>query len=146
MKISDCLKNLIKPDRRYAVLGVGSAMNSDDAAGTYLIELLSSVIKQDNVLLVAGSTAPENFTGVIKDFRPDVLFIADAAYMGLSPGETKIVPACDINGVSFSTHMLPLTVMLKYLEYETGCDVLFIGIQPRCTDYGFDMCDDVKKA
>jgi len=126
-------------------LGIGSVLRSDDAAGMYFIELLGKMIKQDNLLLIAGSTAPENFSGVIKDFEPDVLFVVDAAYMGLLPGEAKIVPACDIGGVSFSTHMLPLTVMLKYIEAETGCDVLFVGIQPKCTDYGLCMCNDVKK-
>jgi len=145
MQISDYLESKIKPSRKYAVLGIGSTQRSDDAAGMYFIELLSCMVKQDNVLLVAGSTAPENFTGVIRDFRPDVLFIVDAAHMGLLPGETRIVPANDIGGVSFSTHMLPLTVMLDYLQAELGCEVLFIGIQPASTDYGFCMSDDVRK-
>jgi len=145
MEIRDYLKKTIQPGQKYAVMGIGSAVRSDDAAGMYFIELLSDMTDQDNLLLIAGSTAPENFTGAIKDFAPDLLFIVDAAHMGLLPGEAKIVPACDIGGVSFSTHMLPLTVMLKYLESESGCDVLFIGIQPRCTEYGFCMCDDVKK-
>jgi len=145
MEIRDYLKNIMQSGQRYAVMGIGSVLRSDDAAGMYFIELLSGMIKRDNLLLIAGSTAPENFTGAIKDFKPDVLFIVDAAHMGLLPGEAKVVPACDISGFSFSTHMLPLPVMLKYLEAESGCDVLFIGIQPKCTDYGFCMCDDVKK-
>lgn len=145
MKIRDYLKSNIKPGRKYAVLGIGSTQRSDDAAGMYFIELLSGMLKQDNVLLIAGSTAPENFTGVIKNFGPDVLFIVDAAHMGLLPGEAKVVPACDIGGLSFSTHMLPLTVMLRYLEAELDCDVMFIGIQPASTDYGLEMCNEVKE-
>jgi hydrogenase 3 maturation protease len=145
MDIRDCLKNNIQPGQKCALLGIGSALRSDDAAGMRFIELLRDRIHQDNVLLIAGSTAPENFTGVIKNFAPDKLFIVDAAHMGLLPGEVKVVPACDIGGVSFSTHMLPLSVILKYLESETGCDVLFIGIQPKCTDQGLCMCDEVKK-
>lgn len=145
MEIRDCLENNIKSGQKYAVLGIGSELRSDDGAGMYFIELLSDRVKHDNVLLIAGSTAPENFTGVIKNFAPDKLIIVDAAHMGLLPGEVKVVPACDIDGVSFSTHMLPLPVMLKYLEAESGCDVLFIGIQPECTDQGLCMCDEVKK-
>lgn len=145
MQILDCLKNKILPGQKYAVLGIGSTLRSDDAAGMYFIELLGDRIKREDVLFIAGSTAPENFTGVIKNFAPDRLFVVDAAYMGLLPGEAKVVPACDIGGVSFSTHMLPLPVMLKYLESESGCEALFIGIQPKCTDQGFCMCDEVKK-
>ncbi|MBP7176682.1 MAG: hydrogenase 3 maturation endopeptidase HyCI [Thermoclostridium sp.] len=145
MEASDFLKKHIQPGEKYAVLGVGSVLCSDDAAGMYLIELLSSLIKREDVLLIAGSTAPENFTGVIKRFSPKRLFIVDAAYMGLSPGESKAVPACDIDGLSFSTHMLPMSVMLEYLQSESGCGVTFIGIQPGCTEQGLTMCDEVNK-
>lgn len=139
------LKTKIQPDQKYAVLGIGSILRSDDAAGMYFIEQLSNLIKKEKVLLIAGSTAPENFTGEIKSFAPDQLFIVDAAHMGLSPGETRVLFADDISGVSFSTHMLPLPIMLKYLELEVRCDVTFVGIQPRHVDQGFSMSDAVKK-
>ncbi len=145
MGIQDYLKNNVQSGQKNAILGIGSILRSDDAAGMYFIELLSEMVQKENLLLIAGSTAPENFTGVIKDFAPDKLWIIDAAHMGLRPGEIKIVPACDICGVSFSTHMLPLSVMLKYLESEAGCEVVFFGIQPRCTDQGLSMCEEVKE-
>jgi hydrogenase 3 maturation protease len=145
MEIRDCLCENIKPGQKYAVLGIGSVLRSDDAAGMYFIEFLSNMLKRDDVLLIAGSTAPENFTGVIKDFAPDKLFIIDAAFMGLSPGEAKNVPARDIGGVSFSTHMLPLPVMLEYLKSEAHCTVIFFGIQPESTGQELFMCDEVKR-
>jgi hydrogenase 3 maturation protease len=142
--IRECLQKNIKPGLKIAVLGIGSTLRSDDAAGMYCIALLNKLVKNENVLLMAGSTAPENFTGVIKKFAPDKLFIVDAAYIGLLPGETKVVSASDISGVSFSTHMLPLPVMLKYLAAEVHCDVIFVGIQPLCTEQGFQMNEAVK--
>jgi hydrogenase 3 maturation protease len=145
MGVSDDLSKSIQPGQKVALLGVGSTLRSDDAAGMYFIELLGRLLQQDRALFIAGSTAPENFTGVIKEFAPDKLFIVDAAHMGLLPGEVKTVPAYDIGGVSFSTHMLPIPVMLKYLESEAGCEVVFIGIQPKCTDPGLSMCEEVKR-
>ncbi len=149
MEVSECLKNHIRPGQKYAVMGIGSQLRSDDAAGMYFVELLGKLLnrvgKRSDVLLIAGSTAPENFTGVIKDFSPDKLFIIDAAHMGLSPGEAKVVPASEIGGVSFSTHMLPLPVMLEYLESESACDAIFVGIQPQSTEQGLRMDDEVKK-
>ncbi len=132
------------PGRKIAFLGVGSALRSDDAAGMYFIELLGKVVKKKNVLLIAGSTAPENFTGVIKDFAPHKLIIVDAAYMGLLPGEARVVPAAGIGGLSFSTHMLPLTTMLKYLHSEIHCEIIFVGVQPGFTGEGMSMSDEVK--
>jgi hydrogenase 3 maturation protease len=145
MEIRDFLKKNISKGRKYAILGIGSELRSDDAAGMFLIGFLKDAIKCDNVLLIAGSTAPENFTGVIKKCKPDILFIIDAAHMGLSPGEVKIIPESDIGGVSFSTHMLPLPVMLGYLVSEIGCGIIFIGIQPGNTDQGSDICKEVKR-
>ncbi len=145
IEIEEYLKARIRPGQKFAVLGVGSTLRSDDAAGMYFIERLSSLLEKDNILLIAGSTAPENFTGEIKKFAPDRLFIVDAAYMGLSPGEAKVIPAAAINGVSFSTHMLPLPIMLQYLEKEAPCEVTLIGIQPRHIDQGFSMSDAVRK-
>lgn len=145
MEIQDYLKESIKSGQKYAIMGVGSTLRSDDGAGMYFIELLNEKVQNDYVLLIAGSTAPENFTGVIKSFRPNKLFIVDAAFMELPVGETKLIPYCDIGGISFSTHMLPLSVMLKYLEAELNCEVVFIGIQPKCTEQGLVICDEVKK-
>ncbi len=142
MNLNDLLNNKLTKGCKYALMGIGSKLRSDDSAGMYFIELLSD-LKQHDLLLIAGSTAPENFTGVIKKFAPDVLFIVDAAHMGLLPGEFKAVVAEDICGVTFSTHMLPLPVMLKYLEAECGTEVLFIGIQPKCTKQGLIMSEEV---
>lgn len=145
MELREFLLKNMEPGKKYALLGIGSPLRSDDGAGMYFIDLLTETLESEHVLLVAGSTAPENFTGVIKDYAPDKLIIVDAAHLGLRPGALKIVPACDIGGCSFSTHMLPLPVMLKYLETEASCDVIFIGIQPKSTEQGFRMCDEVKK-
>jgi hydrogenase 3 maturation protease len=144
MEINNYLKSRINPGQKYAILGIGSTLRSDDAAGMYFIELFGNMLHRDDLLLIAGSTAPENFTGVIKNFAPDKLFIVDAAHLGLVPGQAKVVPDCDIGGVSFSTHMLPLPYMMKYLESEARCEVIFIGIQPKCTDQGLCMSDEMK--
>ncbi len=145
MEVGKYLKENIRTGERYAVMGIGSTLRADDAAGMYFIELLGKMSLKDNVVLIAGSTAPENFTGVIKSFAPHKLFIVDAAHLGLDPGEAKLVPAEEIGGVSFSTHMLPLSVMLEYLKTEISCEVVFIGIQPKCTHQGFCMSEEVKK-
>lgn len=143
MEIKEFLKRNINAVEKYAVMGIGSVLRADDGAGMYFIELCEENIKSDNLILIGGSTAPENFTGVIKDFKPQKLFIIDAAHMGLLPGEFKILKESDIGGLPFTTHMLPLSVIVKYLEAEANCEVIFIGIQPLSTDQGFEMCDKV---
>lgn len=146
MSLESFINDKIVPNTKIAVMGVGSVLRSDDGAGMYLIEKLQELTNSKNLLLIAGSTAPENFTGVIKNFKPDVLFIVDAAKMDLDAGEIRVLDADDINGLSFSTHMLPLPVMLQFLRIETDCEVVCIGIQPESTEFGSEMCEQVKSA
>ncbi len=145
MSIEAFIKEKVAASQRVAVMGIGSVLRSDDGAGMYLIEKLQA-LQNEKLLLVAGSTAPENFTGVIKDFAPDKLFIVDAAHMHLPVGEIRVLDTENIEGLSFSTHMLPLPVMLNYLRLEANCEVICIGIQPENTDMGLEMCEKVKSA
>jgi hydrogenase 3 maturation protease len=122
--------------RKFAVLGIGSPMRSDDAAGMRAVRLLGKLVAHPDVLLIGGDTAPENYTGVIKQFHPDKLIVIDAAQLGLSPGQTAIIPQADVGGISVATHHLPLPIMLHYLKSEIGCSILLIGIQSATTEYG----------
>lgn len=140
------LQEKIKKARKTAILGVGSVLRSDDGVGMYIIEQLEQRLKKDQLILLAGSTAPENFTGVIKEFAPDMLIVIDAAQLGLPVGEIRIIDSDEIEGMTFSTHMLPLSIMFKYLLMEIDCEILCIGIQPQNTDQGFGLCNGVQQA
>ena len=137
------LRDTIKSSR-VAVLGVGSELCRDDGAGLYAVREIKKQPGSERLLLLCGESAPENFTGVIKSFKPDVLFIIDAAYMDLPAGSVQLLPYERAAGLSFSTHMLPLPIMLNYLEAEVGCETLFIGVQPRSTEQGLGMSAEVK--
>jgi len=142
--IKALLTEVLEGAKRVAVLGCGSVLGGDDAAGMEVAERLSDL--RGDARAYCGSTAPENFTGEIKRFRPDVLLVVDAADMGWKPGEVALIPTEDIAGVSFSTHMLPLRIMLDYLRVETGCQVRLIGIQGAALGFGADMTQPVSAA
>jgi len=130
--------------RRVAILGCGSELLGDDAAGMRVAGQLEGL--GENVRAFCGSTAPENFSGVIKRFRPEALLVVDAADMGRKPGEAALIPIEKIDGVSFSTHMLPLKIMLEYLHRETGCSVSLLGIQSASVEFGTAMTPEVTAA
>lgn len=134
------LQEMLFDVKKVAVLGIGSILCGDDAAGMEIIARLEEQFSDNsNILLMGGSTAPENFTGEIKKFSPDHLLVVDAAFMQASPGTIAIVDPADIDGMGFSTHMLPLSVMLAYVQQYVGCEYTCIGIQPACTDFGSCM-------
>lgn len=145
-ELPSCINSLFPKGEKIAIMGVGSELRNDDAAGMYLTEKLNKSIKRNDTLFIGGGTAPESFTGVIKNFNPDKLIVIDAANMDIPVGEIRLLEAEEIGGLDFSTHMLPLPIMLSYLELEINCHVACIGIQPKNTEQGFTMCEEVTAA
>ncbi|HQN05393.1 MAG TPA: hydrogenase maturation protease, partial [Anaerolineaceae bacterium] len=64
---------------RVVILGVGNELRGDDAAGVLAVrKLLKKKEKLDDVLIIEGAQAPENFTSVIRRFNPHLILIIDA--------------------------------------------------------------------
>ena len=145
------LKEAFVRNKRVAVVGVGSELCRDDEAGLYLVDCLAKHAglavgeAGERLLLVKGGPAPENFTGVIKAFEPDLLLVVDAAYLELPAGSIQILPEERAAGLSFSTHMLPLPMMLAYLKLECACETCLVGIQPATTEQGLGMSKRVRE-
>lgn len=134
---------------RLAILGAGSLLSGDDAAGVLIASRLREKFERDKLpglLICEGHTAPENFSGEIKRFKPDHLIVVDAADLKEEPGSALIIEPEIIDGVSFSTHMLPLKVMTEYIKNETGCAITFMGIQNEDVSYGSHMTPKVSLA
>ena len=140
--VKTLLSEALNGARAVAILGCGSELIGDDAAGTLIAGRLSGF--SECVRVYCGGTAPENFTGEIKKFQPDTMLVIDAAELSLPPGAVSLIPLDKIGGVSFSTHMLPITIMLDYLHKEIGCRTYLLGIQGVCYEFGAEMSLEVK--
>ena len=147
-ELLDLLKSCSDP--KICVLGIGSEFKADDAAGVVIAQQLQAKCEDkkcsftSSVLCIDGSTAPENFTGDIKRFGPTHLFIIDAAEMGSAPGSIRLIPNDKVGGVSFSTHVLPIAVMINYLKQSINFESIIIGIEPKDFEFGKEMTKDVK--
>jgi len=135
--------NLLFP--RIVILGVGNEFSGDDAAGILVLRhLRQSISDSKNIHLIEASVAPENFTGEIRRYSPDWVWIIDAADMRLGPGEIRILDVNQIDGVSALTHQMPLTLFVKYIQMAIGSDVLFFGIQPQKIAAYQDVSSEIK--
>jgi len=84
-----------------------------------------------------GSTAPENLTGAIIAFKPTHLIIVDSADIGEKAGAVLLLRADEVGrGVSFSTHKIPPKVLIDYFANSMKCEIIIIGIQPKCINFG----------
>ena len=131
---------------RIAVLGIGNPLRSDDAAGVLVARrLVHSRLpsEPDSFLMIEAGNAPENSTAELRRFGPDVVLLIDAAEMGEIPGTIRWIEIHEIDGMSASTHILPLSMLAKYLTHELGCEVKILGIQLRSVEIGELVSEDV---
>ena len=108
---------------------IGNREGGDDAIGPYVADQLLQQ-KRDDLEVIDCGTTPENYTSIVKKHKPQNLLIIDAVEMELSPGDIKIIPREKIGTMHISTHGIPISVLMKYLE-EYVNNIYFIGIQPR---------------
>ena len=114
---------------QYIVICIGNREGGDDSVGPYIADRLSSE-NIENLKVIDAGTVPENYTSIIKREEPDILLIIDAVEMGLTPGEIRIVPKEKIGVMTISTHGIPISVLIGYLEQYVK-KIIFIGIQPK---------------
>ncbi|HMB25097.1 MAG: hydrogenase 3 maturation endopeptidase HyCI [Chloroflexota bacterium] len=131
---------------RIAVLGIGNLMRSDDAAGMLVARALSQCEAADNVLILEGGPAPENQTADLRKFAPDLVLLIDAADMGKATGAVDWISEDDIDGMSASTHSLPLSMLVKFLTLDLGCQVKLLGIQAASNEVGEVVSPEVLQA
>lgn len=139
------LKQKLKDAKRIVVLGIGSELRADDAAGLIVAEELKK-IKNLKLKVFLGSTAPENFTGEIIKFKPTHILIVDSVDTDQKPGFILLINPEEVGGVSFSTHMLPVKMMVDYLLASLECEIIIIGIQPKVLLFGEAISKEVEKS
>lgn len=112
----------------YLVMCIGNREGGDDTIGPYIADQLQEAACDDFIILDCG-TVPENYTSVVKRYKPKNLIIVDAVEMGLNPGEIRIIPREKIGTMHISTHGIPISVLMMYLKEHVE-NILFLGIQP----------------
>lgn len=133
---------------RKIVLGIGNPLGGDDDVGPHVARRLQQKVKEArrrDIIAIDAGPAPEGYTSVIRQHRPEQLVLVDAADMGLPPGSIRLLSPDKIKTVSFSTHTMPLSALISYAQEFCG-QVHVIGIQPERTAIGDRLSRIVQKS
>jgi hydrogenase maturation protease HycI len=147
VSLHQLLNRQINP--RIAIVGIGNTLRSDDAAGILVVRRLTEsrlLADRETVLVMDAGHAPENSTAALRRFAPDVVLLIDAVEMGEEPGVIRWVEMDEIEGMSASTHSLPLSMLATYLNWELKCEVTLLGIQLKSNDVGETVSPEVMQA
>lgn len=127
------------PDK--LLLGVGNDIRGDDAVGELVVREFDS---EEWDTIDCGSV-PENHITLIEEGEYDKVVIIDAAKMGLEPGEIRIVPREHLGVFTMSTHALPISTVMDFLDRKVK-EVYLIGIQPKDMSLKEGMTPELYKA
>jgi hydrogenase 3 maturation protease len=133
------------------ILAIGNELRGDDGLGPKFAGDLSSKIqkyafKNDKIVIIDGGTVPENFTGTIRKENPSHIIIVDAVEMEKEPGALELIDNDKIAQYNVSTHAMPLSFLIKYLETTGSFKILLLGVQPKNMELAEDLSPEVKES
>ncbi len=113
--------------KRLVIIGIGNLDLGDDGVGVYISNELYK--KSQSAYVLNGGMVPENITHKIRKLSPSHILLIDAADFKSEPGSFILARSDDVVGKSISTHQLPLSLLMQYLEHEFNADVRLLCIQ-----------------
>lgn len=141
------LKKFIEDHSRIIFLCIGNDMRGDDAIGPMIAGKLKKIFKKTpDLMVINAETVPENYTGTIRKENPSHIIFIDAVEMKSNPGHIRLVQREEIADYSISTHAMPISFMIKYLESFTDARMLLIGIQPKNMEMNNSISDEVQES
>jgi hydrogenase maturation protease len=137
---------------KLTALGVGNILMSDEGVGVRLLEAVRACGGDwpGDLEFVDGGAGGLNLLGVIEEAQ--ALAVFDAADMGLSPGETRVITAEQLADDDapdrLSLHDMPLVQTLKLCEQFTRrpATVRILAIQPKTVEFGRELSPELQAA
>lgn len=122
--------------KKTVVMAVGDELDPRDCLG-YLAGKRIVSRRPKGVHVLITEQMPENFTSEVRRLKPSHVVLIDSTEMGGRPGDLAFIDSGEVTATRVSTHALPLSIVMQYIETELGAKVVLIGIQPAAaTDVG----------
>lgn len=121
------------------LLGIGNPRHGDDALGP----LFARAFRHPDWRCINASTVPENYTGVVRRLRPEILVFLDAADMNAAPGTLRRLEPDAIQMRDFGTHAPSIGQLAEFLSDCAG-RIVILGIQPETTTPGARLSAPVR--
>lgn len=61
-------------------------------------------------------------------------------------GDIKLVSRDKIANISISSHSMPLSFLIKYLEIDISFELLIVGVVPKNMDFGTDISPEIQES
>jgi len=139
------LEELFQNAKRVVICGIGNDIRGDDAFGVIVAERLKELLDNPDVLVLNCGEVPENYTGKIARFNPDLVVFVDAVDFGGEVGEYIVADPEGTLGEAVSTHGLPLKFVTQFMKTMINAEFVLIGCQPGSTGLFQEPSELIKK-
>lgn len=141
------LKKFLEGHKKTAILGIGNELKGDDGLGSVIAKKSSKLFdKRDDIIVFDGGTVPENYTGLIRNENPSHIILVDAVDMKKEPGHIRVVKKEEIANYNISTHAMPISFLIKYMETTMNAQIILVGIQPKSMELAEEISKEVEKS
>ncbi|MBN2357281.1 hydrogenase 3 maturation endopeptidase HyCI [candidate division KSB1 bacterium] len=140
MSLEQQLRDILA-NRKVVLLGVGNPDRGDDGLGPALVKKIGAI---EYITCINCERVPENYTGVVREARPDVILFVDAIDFTGKPGEVVLLQSDAMQQEQrCNTHHPALSLVMDYLTGETGAQVWLLGVQPKSTTHGEPLTPEI---
>ncbi len=141
------MKKFLKGYEKIVILGIGNEIKGDDGLGPIIAKKSSTLFdKNKNIVVFDGGTVPENYTGSIRKEKPTHIVLIDAVDMKKEPGYIRVVEKEEIANYNISTHAMPISYLIKYIETTIGAQIILVGVQPKSMGFAEPVSKEVEKS
>ena len=134
--VEDSLRTWFAGAERVVVAGIGNPIRRDDFVGVKIVQDLQGKVPK-NVHLIECETVPESFMQEIVDLKPSHVLLIDAAFIGLKPGDTRLIfPEQITDFPAVTTHVLPLHIFCEYITKMSEAKIALLVVEPENTEFG----------
>jgi hydrogenase 3 maturation protease len=138
MNLRERLCNAIRGN--VVVMGIGNPCRGDDAAGSCVAQQICSA---PGVCVIDAQDVPENYLCQAADQRPDTILLIDCVDMKSAAGSVALFDTDQTAAYWPSTHRVPVSLLVGYLERTTHARIFLIAIQPHDTGFLQSMSAEV---
>ncbi|KPU63517.1 hydrogenase maturation protease [Thermococcus sp. EP1] len=131
---------------KVVICGIGNDTRGDDAFGVYVVERLKEKVFNPKVVFLNCAEMPESYAGKIIRERPSHVVFIDAVHFEGKPGEIVLADPEGTLGEAFSTHRMPLKLLVGYLKQNIDAKFLLIGAQPKQIGFFVEMSEELKES
>ncbi len=129
------------------ILGIGNEIKGDDGLGPIITKKSSLLFdKNKDIIVFDGGTVPENYTGLIRKENPTHIILIDAVDMKKEPGYIRVVEKEEIANYNISTHAMPVSYLIKYIETTIGAQIILVGVQPKSMGFAEPVSKEVAES